>query len=89
MWERWAIFFSKIHIKSTIHSINKKIDLFFKVTNYLSTVKNSEITIINFREKRIILKTRFWTISASAMGEMGHIVFVSMGDMGQQKSTFV
>jgi hypothetical protein len=45
-------FFSKIHIKSTIHSINKEIVLLFKVTNWLSTVKNSEITMFNFPRKR-------------------------------------
>jgi hypothetical protein len=44
-------FFSKIHVKSIIHSINKKIVLVFRVTNWLSTVKNSEITIINFPKK--------------------------------------
>jgi hypothetical protein len=46
MWERWATFFSKIHIKSTIP--NREIVLFFKVTNWLSTVKLSKIHILNF-----------------------------------------
>jgi hypothetical protein len=45
-------FFSKTHIKSPLHSINKEIVLFFRVTNWLSTVKNSEITIFNFPRKR-------------------------------------
>jgi hypothetical protein len=39
--EMGHFFFSKIHIKSTIHLINKEIVLFFRVINFLSTVKDS------------------------------------------------
>jgi hypothetical protein len=35
-------FYSKNHIKSTIQSINKEIVLFFRVTNWLSTVKTQK-----------------------------------------------
>jgi hypothetical protein len=40
-------------------NFNKKIVLFFRVTNWLSTVKNSEIAIINFPRKRYHFENTF------------------------------
>jgi hypothetical protein len=63
-------FFSKIHIKSTVDSINKEIVLFFRVSNWLSAVKNSEI-IINFPRKRYHLENTFLENLSHCYGQDG------------------
>jgi hypothetical protein len=78
MWERWATFFL-IYIKSTIYLINKEIVLFFRVTNWFLTVKNSAITIINFPRKRYHFENTFLDHLSHCYGRDGSHRFCIYG----------
>jgi hypothetical protein len=65
-----------------------EIVLLLMSTNWLSTVRNKKLLSSIFPEKSKFLKTLFWTISPTAIGEISHIVFVSMGNISQQNFDF-